>query len=83
MKLRLNMRYNRLELINEVSDEIDYIYDIKSKEITTRHYKLYVDELKTFIEGIDTIESINEKKKRIDEELKELFDEVIEWMYIS
>ena len=78
MKVVLNLKVNYVELKNETNNQIEYIYDIKTKEITTRHYKLYVDELKVLIEAIDTIESINEKKKRIDEELKELFDEVEE-----
>jgi len=74
MKFRLNQDINRIEMINEVSDEVVYQYDLNDKRIYTNLKTLYVDELKMLIEEIEVYESFQEKKRLIDEQIGDLFE---------
>lgn len=75
MKFRFNEERNKIEMINEISGGVEYQYDIQSHQITTNNSILYLDELKMLIEEIEAYEMFIEKKKRIDEQIGDLFDE--------
>ena len=75
MKFRFDEEMQRIEMINEVDGKIEYSYDVQSHNIYTYNTTLYVDELKMLIEEIEAYEMFIEKKKRIDEQIGDLFDE--------
>lgn len=75
MKFRFNEEKNKIEMINEVDGGIEYTYDVQSHNIYTYNTILYLDELKMLIEEIEAYEMFIEKKKRIDEQIGDLFDE--------
>lgn len=75
MRFKLNKEKNLIEMINEVDGGIVYQYDINTQLIHTNHNILYLDELKMLVEEIETYISFIENKKRIDEQIGDLFDE--------
>lgn len=75
MRFKFNKEKNKIEMINEISGEVEYQYDVQSHQITTNNSTLYLDELKMLIEEIEAYEMFIEKKRRIDEQIGDLFDE--------
>lgn len=75
MRFKFNKEKNKIEMINEINGEVEYQYDVQSHQITTNNSTLYLDELKMLIEEIEAYEMFIEKKRRIDEQIGDLFDE--------
>lgn len=74
MKFKFNNSTNKIEMINEVDGQVVYEYSVDNKTIQTYHSTLYVDELEMLVEEVRTFETFIEKKKRIDEQIKDLFE---------